>query len=64
MGKSRFGIVIPTSNKEQRELLVAEDACPECGGELDTGMECNDCGFDAMPEAREIDVAKHHKDNQ
>lgn len=21
---------------------------PECGGELDTGWECNSCGFDAF----------------
>ncbi len=23
--------------------------CPICGGELDTGGECNDCGFDTRP---------------
>jgi hypothetical protein len=27
---------------------VARDICPKCGGELDTGWECNDCGFDAI----------------
>lgn len=27
--------------------LVAEDVCPKCLGELDTGWECNDCGYDA-----------------
>lgn len=27
---------------------VAQDLCPKCGGELDTGWECNDCGFDAI----------------
>lgn len=43
-------IPIPKENKEHRELLIAEDVCPECGGELDTGWECNECGFDAMPE--------------
>lgn len=37
-------------NPEQREARIADDRCPECGGELDTGWECNDCGFDAMPE--------------
>jgi len=26
---------------------VAKDICPRCLGELDTGWECNDCGFDA-----------------
>lgn len=28
---------------------VQKDQCPKCGGELDTGWECNSCGFDAMP---------------
>lgn len=27
--------------------LVEEDVCPKCLGELDTGWECNDCGYDA-----------------
>ena len=26
---------------------VADDKCPVCPGELDTGWECNSCGFDA-----------------
>lgn len=34
--------------REQREARVADDRCPECDGSLDTGWECNDCGFDAM----------------
>lgn len=25
-----------------------DDICPKCNGALDTGWECNDCGFDAM----------------
>jgi tRNA(Ile2) C34 agmatinyltransferase TiaS len=32
-----------------RHWSVKQDICPECGGELDTGWECNSCGFDAMP---------------
>jgi len=31
------------------EIAVNRDECPKCGGELDTGWECNDCGFDAKP---------------
>ena len=27
--------------------MQLNEKCPECGGELDTGYECNDCGFDA-----------------
>jgi RecJ-like exonuclease len=29
--------------------LVGEDVCPKCLGELDTGWECNSCGYDARP---------------
>lgn len=36
-------------HREYREARVDNDRCPECGGELDTGWECNDCGFDAKP---------------
>lgn len=32
--------------------MVARDQCPKCRGELDTGWECNDCGFDAQPIAK------------
>lgn len=39
--------------KEHREADIERDICPECGGELDTGWECNDCGFDALPELKE-----------
>lgn len=38
---------------EGREARIANDQCPECGGELDTGWECNDCGFDAKPELKQ-----------
>jgi len=31
------------------EKCAQVDMCPKCGGELDTGWECNSCGFDAMP---------------
>lgn len=41
-------------NTERRELLIENDVCPECGGELDTGWECNLCGFDALPEQERI----------
>lgn len=27
--------------------LVAQDICPRCRGELDTGWECLKCGYDA-----------------
>lgn len=30
-------------------MLISEDRCPMCLGQLDTGWECNDCGFDAQP---------------
>jgi ribosomal protein L37E len=37
-----------------RSWHIKNDLCPECGGELDTGWECNDCGFDAMPEVEQM----------
>ena len=37
--------------------LVAQDKCPRCRGELDTGWECTACGYDAMPIAH---GASHH----
>lgn len=45
LDKSRYPVV----SQELREHCVAREGCPECGGELDTGWECNDCGFDALP---------------
>lgn len=34
-------------NGESAAQLVKDDICPKCMGELDTGWECNDCGYDA-----------------
>lgn len=35
---------------EAVKWCLKEDKCPFCGqGELDTGYECNSCGYDAMP---------------
>lgn len=36
----------PIKNATLRHAEVKQDRCPECGGELDTGWECNDCGAD------------------
>lgn len=33
--------------EELEQKIVALDLCPRCPGELDTGWECNSCGFDA-----------------
>jgi hypothetical protein len=30
-------------------ILISEDRCPMCLGHLDTGWECNSCGYDAKP---------------
>lgn len=41
----------PVHSPVLRRIIIKEhERCPECGGFLDTGNECNDCGFDAMPE--------------
>ena len=34
-----------------RHECALQDKCPQCGGELDTGWECNSCGFDARDDA-------------
>jgi len=34
--------------KERRDCIQRREQCPECGGMLDTGNECNECGFDAF----------------
>lgn len=41
----------PTTRYERD--MVAKDRCPRCKGALDTGWECTDCGYDAMPIAHE-----------
>lgn len=42
----------PERDKAKRLDLIAIGKCPECGDCLDTGWECTDCGYDAMPERR------------
>ena len=42
----------PIKNGTTRRHSIKIDICPECGGELDTGYECNACGFDGQPELR------------
>lgn len=41
----------PASTPVLRRALARDDICPECGDELDTGFECNNCGYDAQAEA-------------
>jgi hypothetical protein len=38
----------PITDPGERKRLVENIICPECGGTLDTGWECNSCGFDAI----------------
>jgi uncharacterized protein (DUF983 family) len=48
--KEKYPIVYPLGNIGGRQEHIVNDRCPECGGYLDTGWECNACGFDAKPE--------------
>jgi hypothetical protein len=41
--------VFPVASLLVRKQLALEDYCPDCGGQLDTGWECNSCQFDARP---------------
>lgn len=38
------------SQTVRSHIVTNHDMCPECGGSLDTGWECNKCRFDAKPE--------------
>jgi len=40
---------LPAKSLAVRKDLAMQDICPECGGSLDTGWECNSCNFDARP---------------
>jgi tRNA(Ile2) C34 agmatinyltransferase TiaS len=40
---------IAAMDVESVVTLLANDLCPLCIGSLDTGYECNRCGYDAMP---------------
>lgn len=44
----------PVNSPAIRAELIKENYCPDCGGELDTGWECNSCGYDAQPEAKNL----------
>lgn len=41
----------PIDSAVLRRFHARNDTCPECGWELDTGWECNECGYDARDEA-------------
>jgi len=45
--------VLAVSVKE----IVERDECPKCLGDLDTGWECNQCGYDA----RDIAMGRNPK---
>lgn len=38
--------------------LVDDDICPQCLGELDTGWECVECGFDARPAVAAVEQSR------
>jgi hypothetical protein len=41
----------PVQSPALRRHHARYDTCPECGYELDTGWECNNCSYDAGDEA-------------
>jgi len=46
------------------QTLMLEDRCPMCLGELDTGWECNQCNYDAMPLANRYDLDKLRRERR
>ena len=47
------------SKTEQTDFNLDDLVCRECGGELDTGYECNRCGFDMLPFIKQIGEGGH-----
>lgn len=45
----------PMRGRCRREASVCESRCPDCGGWLDFGLECEDCGYDAAVELQDWD---------
>lgn len=45
----------PIQSEPLRRWYAKQDICPECGGELDTGWECNRCRYDAQKDANPKD---------
>lgn len=46
-GIARIEPKYPLRSPALRAHAAKNDTCPECAGALDTGWECNDCGYDA-----------------
>jgi len=44
----KIELTYPVKSPAVRAQVAKDNLCPECGGELDTGWECLDCGFDAQ----------------
>lgn len=54
MNKSAWPIKFPVKSSAVRSELIREDKCPDCGGDLDTGWECNSCGADFQVRANKV----------
>ena len=55
------GAEFPLKSTALRVVCAQQDLCPQCGGELDTGWECNDCQFDARDLAYPRERAERDK---
>lgn len=62
MAEVRNGFLPPFCRTQEGQMdcptkewmdVVMEGNCPDCGGELDEGFECNNCGTDAFPGVQE-----------
>lgn len=49
---NRASLTFPVQSPALRRYCAGElEQCPQCGGGLDTGWECTECGYDARDEA-------------
>lgn len=51
----------PISSPALRRFHARHDTCPECGYELDTGWECNNCKYDARDEAYPPEIRERNR---
>jgi len=59
--KHQYTGFYPIKSLALRKESARDDVCPDCGGQLDTGWECVECGYDARdlaytPAQRELDI--------
>lgn len=48
----------PLRQVRQRRTAIEHEQCPDCGGWLDVGNECNECQYEAWRELQPMQIVK------